>query len=119
MWNKFKDINDTLGHIAGDKVLIKISECLLESFRKDDFIARYGGDEFIVIIEKLTEKMAQERINIFNKNLKKRRFVSQKHGEIQLSISAGTAKVMEGDTIESMIDRADKAMYESKQARII
>ncbi len=113
--DKFKDINDKLGHIAGDKVLKKISECLEESFRKDDFIARYGGDEFTVIIEDLTEEMARQRIEVFNKNLKKRRFVSQKHGEISLSVSAGTAKVMENDTIESLIDRADKAMYELKE----
>lgn len=113
--NKFKQINDTLGHIAGDKVLKKISECLEESFRKDDFIARYGGDEFTVIIENLSEEMAKEKIDIFNMNLKKRRFVSKKHGEVKLSVSSGMAKVMENDTIESMIDRADRAMYESKQ----
>ena len=113
--NKFKQINDTLGHIAGDKVLKKISECLEESFRKGDFIARYGGDEFVVIIENLSEEMAKEKIELFNKNLKKRRFVSQKHGEIKLSVSAGTANVEENDTIESIIERADKAMYESKQ----
>lgn len=113
--DRFKQINDKLGHIAGDKVLIKISECLEESFRKGDFIARYGGDEFVAVIENLSEEMAKEKIEIFNKNLKKRRFVSQKHGEIKLSVSAGTAKVMESDSIESIIDRADKAMYESKQ----
>ena len=113
--NKFKQINDTLGHIAGDRVLKKISECLEESFRKNDFIARYGGDEFIVIIEDMSEEMANERINLFNKNLKKRRFVSQKHGEVKLSVSAGISKIMENDTIESLIDRADRAMYESKQ----
>jgi diguanylate cyclase len=113
--NKFKQINDTLGHIAGDKVLKKVSECLEESFRKDDFIARYGGDEFIVIIENLSEDMAKEKIEIFNRNLRKRRFVSQKHGEVKLSVSAGVARVMEDDTIESLIDRADKAMYDSKQ----
>ncbi len=112
--DKFKDINDKLGHVAGDKVLKKIAECLEESFRKDDFIARYGGDEFIVIIENLSEEMAKQRIDIFNKNLKKRRFVSQKHGEINLAVSAGSAKIIENDTIESIIDRADKAMYESK-----
>ena len=59
--------------------------------------------------------MAKEKIDIFNMNLKKRRFVSKKHGEIKLSVSAGAAKVIEGDTIESIIDRADKSMYESKQ----
>ena len=116
--DKFKQINDKLGHIAGDKVLKKIAECLEESFRKDDFIARYGGDEFIVIIENIPEKLARQRIEIFNKNLKKRRFVSQKHGEINLSVSAGTTNVMEDDTIETMIDRADKAMYDSKQKKV-
>ncbi|MBN1904272.1 MAG: GGDEF domain-containing protein [Deltaproteobacteria bacterium] len=115
--DKFKDINDKLGHIAGDKVLKKISECLEESFRKDDFIARYGGDEFTVIIEDLTEEMARQKIEVFNKNLKKRRFVSQKHGEISLSVSAGIAMIMENDTIESFIDRADSAMYELKESQ--
>lgn len=115
--NKFKKINDTLGHIAGDKVLIKISECLEESFRKDDFIARYGGDEFVVIIENISKEMAMERIELFNKNLKKRRFVSKKHGEINLSVSAGTTTVIDKDTVETIIDRADKAMYDTKQKR--
>ena len=113
--NNFKQINDTLGHIAGDKVLKKIAECLKETFRKDDFIARYGSDEFIVLIDNITEEMADEKIGIFNRNLKKRRFMSRKHGEIKLSVSTGSAKVLENDTIGSIIDRADKAMYESKQ----
>ena len=113
--NKFKHINDTLGHIAGDKVLKKVAECLEETFRKGDFLARYGGDEFIALIENLSEAMANEKIELFNKNLMKRRFVSQKHGELKLSVSAGIAQVKENDTVESIIDRADKAMYESKQ----
>ena len=110
----FKSINDTLGHVAGDKVLKKVAECLEETFRKDDFIARFGGDEFVVVIEELTEDMARERISKFNKNLKKRRFVSHKAGEVKLSVSAGTATVTYRDTKESVIERADKAMYEVK-----
>ena len=78
--DKFKEINDTFGHVAGDKVLEKVSQCLIETFRKGDFIARYGGDEFVVAIEGLTDEMAQERISLFRKNLKKRRFVSYKNG---------------------------------------
>lgn len=112
--DKFKSINDSLGHIAGDKVLKKVAECLEETFRKDDFIARFGGDEFVVVIEELTEDMALDRISKFNKNLKKRRFVSHKAGEVDLSVSAGTATVNETDTIESIIGRADKAMYDVK-----
>lgn len=112
--DRFKSINDTLGHVAGDKVLKKIAECLEETFRKDDFIARFGGDEFVVVIEDFAEDMARERILKFNKNLKKRRFVSHKAGEVKLTVSAGIATVMEKDTLESVIERADKAMYEIK-----
>jgi len=113
--DKFKSINDTLGHIAGDKVLKKVAECLEETFRKDDVIARYGGDEFVAFICDFTEAMARERIADFNKNLKKRRFVSHKAGEINLTVSAGVAIFMEGDTAESVIERADKIMYAAKQ----
>lgn len=113
--DKFKSINDTLGHVAGDKVLKKVAECLEETFRKDDFIARYGGDEFVVIIEGFTKKMALERIPLFKENLKKRRFVSYKEGEIRLNVSAGTTQAEEGDTLERIIERADRAMYELKQ----
>jgi len=113
--DKFKSINDTLGHIAGDKVLKKVAECLEETFRKDDFIARYGGDEFVTLIRGVTEEMAGERVVDFSKNLKKRRFVSHKAGEINLTVSAGLASFIEGDTFESIIERADKAMYAAKQ----
>jgi diguanylate cyclase (GGDEF)-like protein len=113
--DKFKSINDTLGHIAGDKVLKKVAECLEETFRKDDVIARYGGDEFVAFICDVTESMAKERIDDFNRNLKKRRFVSHKAGEISLTVSAGVATLVEGDTVESVIERADSAMYSAKQ----
>jgi diguanylate cyclase len=113
--DKFKSINDTLGHIAGDKVLKKVAECLEEAFRKDDVIARYGGDEFVAFIWGVTEDMAKERVADFKKNLKKRHFISHKAGEINLTVSAGISIFAEGDTAESVIERADKAMYAAKQ----
>lgn len=113
--DKFKSINDTLGHLAGDKVLKKVAECLEETFRKDDIIARYGGDEFIALIWGVSEEMARERLIDFKKNLKKRRFVSHRTGEINLTVSAGISVFMEGDTAANIIERADKAMYAAKQ----
>ena len=95
----------------------KVSECLLETFRKDDFVARYGGDEFVVLIEGFTQKMCLDRIAVFRENLKKRRFVSYKEGEINLTVSAGATQVCEGDTTEIIIERADSAMYASKHGR--
>jgi diguanylate cyclase len=112
--DKLKTVNDRLGHVAGDKVLKKVSECLLETFRKDDFVARYGGDEFVVLIEGFTQKMCLDRIAVFRENLKKRRFVSYKEGEINLTVSAGATQVCEGDTPEIIIERADRAMYALK-----
>ena len=115
--NDFKEINDTLGHVAGDKVLSKVAQCLVDSFRKDDFIARYGGDEFVVVIERLTSEMARERILNFRTNLRRIRFTSYAKGDIHVSVSAGISLAKEGDTPETLIERADKIMYSQKKKK--
>lgn len=112
--NDFKSINDSFGHLAGDKVLQKVAQVLNETFRKGDFIARFGGDEFAAIIEGMSLDMGLERISSFRKNLGKRRFTSYRTGDIHVSVSAGTALAKAGDTAESLLERADKAMYEEK-----
>lgn len=115
--DKFKDINDQLGHVAGDKVLQKVAQCLKATFRDQDFIARYGGDEFVAMIERLTEEMAREKVLAFKKTLSKRRFVSHKSGRVQVNVSAGVAISTLGDTPETLIERADRAMYNAKHGR--
>jgi diguanylate cyclase (GGDEF)-like protein len=115
--DNFKWINDTLGHVAGDKVLQKVAQCLKETFRKDDFIARYGGDEFAVVISGLNEKMAQEKILNFRENFKKRRFFSDDTGDVNITVSAGVTMATEGDSPEDFIHRADTRMYEVKKKK--
>jgi diguanylate cyclase (GGDEF)-like protein len=112
--NDFKSINDSFGHVAGDKVLQKVAQILTESFRKGDFIARFGGDEFAAVIEEMDEEMARERVSAFRKNLEKRRFTSYKKGDIRVCVSAGISVAKDKDTPESVLDRADKAMYKDK-----
>lgn len=115
--NDFKNVNDTFGHVAGDKVLQKVAQILNETFRKGDFTARYGGDEFAAVIDGMTEEMARERISSFRTNLAKRRFTSQKMGELRVGVSAGIAIAAGEDTPETLLERADRAMYEDKSSK--
>ena len=113
----FKDINDTFVHVAGDKVLKKVADRLRETFRKDDFIARYGGDEFAVLIVTLSEEMAQQNIRIFKENFRKKKFFSQKGGDIKVDVTAGIAIAQAGERAEDLIHRADMAMYDLKKKK--
>jgi diguanylate cyclase len=115
--DRFKEINDTFGHVAGDKVLQKVGQCLKETFRRNDFIARYGGDEFVVVIDDLSRDLARDKIMAFMKNLQRLRFTSHARGDITVSVSPGIAMVKPGDTVEALVERADRAMYEVKKRR--
>lgn len=115
--DNFKWINDTLGHVAGDKILQKVAQCLQEAFRKGDFIARYGGDEFAAVIEGLDIDIAKKKILDFNDLFGKKRFFSHSVGDVNVTVSAGITMSKEGDNVEDFINRADKNMYESKKKK--
>ncbi len=115
--DNFKWINDTLGHVAGDKILQKVAQCLKEAFRKSDFIARYGGDEFAAVIEGLDIDIAKKKILDFNDLFSKKRFFSHSIGDVNVTVSAGITMSKEGDNVEDFINRADKNMYESKKQK--
>ncbi|MGD8386636.1 MAG: GGDEF domain-containing protein [Desulfobacteraceae bacterium] len=115
--DRFKDINDTFGHVAGDKVLQKVADCLRSTFRKSDFIARYGGDEFVVLIEELSRELARDKIMTFMKHLQRLRFTSHARGDITVGVSPGISMAQKGDSAESLLERADQAMYDVKNRR--
>jgi diguanylate cyclase (GGDEF)-like protein len=107
----FKDINDTYGHDAGDRVLVELSELIKSSIRADDFFARWGGEEFIIVVrvdkkratllaEKLREKVEEYNFSIDRK----------------VTCSFGVTEYKKPDTKDSMIKRVDEALYKAKNS---
>ncbi len=114
--NDFKWINDSFGHVAGDKVLKVVADNLKKNFRKSDFVARFGGDEFVVLVSGLSSVMVQERIDSFKSLISRIKFVSHaRHMDIKVSMSAGLAMARFEDSGTGLLHRADQAMYEDKK----
>lgn len=115
--NRFKHINDTLGHPTGDMLLIQAAERLRKCFRKGDFIARLGGDEFAVIIKGTCDVATLEPI--FNRTVVafNTPFQLNEHA-VDVGISIGVASYpKDGSTIDDVVKHADVAMYSAKKQR--
>ncbi|MBL4583911.1 MAG: GGDEF domain-containing protein [Pseudomonadales bacterium] len=108
--DKFKIINDTLGHLIGDEVLVRVSQSLQASIRSEDMLFRYGGDEFALIVrspDMKTTQMVLERIRLSVEAIK-----IPSAGD--LSISLGCVKSSVDVFHLTLIEHADKALYNSK-----
>lgn len=111
--NKFKQINDTFGHNAGDTVLVKVAETLKVRARTSDVVARYGGDEFVVLLTDTDITGAE----VFAKDAcdKIRKAGFNNNGKpLDVSISCGVTEVRDDDTPVTALHRADQAMYKAK-----
>ena len=110
--DRFKQYNDTHGHLAGDTALVKIAEVFRRTTRAVDCVARYGGEEFVVMLLECnlaTATIVAERV--------RSRIAEQDLGEGRLTVSIGLAEYPEGgDTPEELIGTADAAMYQAKSA---
>ena len=112
----FKSINDTCGHLAGDKVIITIAGCLKNELRDSDQIARYGGEEFAIILpetEKMTAIAVAERLREAIDTLR----IIHEDNYIQPSMSFGIASLRLGEKVsyDDLIKRADSALYQAKR----
>lgn len=111
----FKFINDTFGHLAGDKVLKKVASIFKSSMRDSDYIARYGGEEFVFIFEDTSSKSALSIVEKLRKSIEDCQFV-YRDNKVNVTVSFGLTSIAEGDNIESLFIRADNALYKAKDA---
>jgi diguanylate cyclase (GGDEF)-like protein len=111
----FKCFNDTHGHVAGDEALKHVADLLRTQSRETDVVARFGGEEFVVIfagasLNSIKQRAERMRMAIADNPLKlhEQQFI--------ISASAGLAELREGDDVEALLKRADAAMYAAKAA---
>ncbi len=114
--DKFKRINDTYGHLVGDKVLKITASMIKDSVKGRDLVARYGGEEFVIILSDTpiqgARTVAEKMREYFASTRMKRKDTGEFIGTVTLSF--GVAKYRDGEPLEEFIQRADKALYVSK-----
>jgi diguanylate cyclase (GGDEF)-like protein len=111
--DNFKEVNDTLGHQAGDRVIEAVSRVMARNVRRHDIVCRYGGEEFLVLLpetrlpaaltvaEKLREAVAHEQVDLSG-------------NRVAITISCGVAEREQGEETDALIGRADAALYRAK-----
>jgi len=113
--DNFKKVNDTYGHIIGDRVLQKTAEIITGTLRDTDIAGRFGGDEFVLILVQTNLKVGKQVAERLRKKLRKARIPVKKGRSISFSISTGICQYnKEMKNIDEFILKADKAMYMAK-----
>jgi diguanylate cyclase (GGDEF)-like protein len=110
--DRFKSINDTYGHHMGDKVLKAFADEVRKNIRKEDFFARIGGEEFVLILKNLNEK---DVLKVAEKIRKKVEALDIEG--IKFTVSIGATVYKETEDIYEALKRADRALYEAKKVR--
>ncbi|MEE9354713.1 MAG: diguanylate cyclase [Methylococcaceae bacterium] len=113
--DRFKQINDSLGHAAGDILLRNVAEKLRASVRQEDTVSRLGGDEFVLVLEDLVDQDQAKRVaQKIVDNLAKPIIIEDQ--EISVSVSIGIAVFpRDGKNVETLLKNADVAMYRTKE----
>ena len=110
--DRFKTINDSYGHDVGDSVIRIVGSVLKHSTRREDFVIRYGGDEFLIVFTGGNIQTVTERIEMIRQEIKNK--VNLPGFEVTLSV--GVAPYQEGTTLNETIKKADEALYHSKNS---
>jgi diguanylate cyclase (GGDEF)-like protein len=114
----FKQINDTHGHVVGDRVLLCTAQWLKSAVRHTDFVARYGGEEFAVVLMDADLPNAEGRLRQVLEDIAGRSYEYDAEGErrsVRFTVSCGVSQLAAYDTERDLIQRADQGLYEAKQ----
>jgi diguanylate cyclase len=112
----FKAINDEHGHSGGDQVLRQFAEVLHQSCRSSDFVFRYGGEEFLVVLVDAGQEAAMAAAQKLGAEIRRHVFNVTEAGPLRITASIGVATFDGHPDYAYLIDRADKALYRAKQA---
>jgi diguanylate cyclase len=111
--DSFKNINDSYGHRAGDRVLQSVATCFVSGLRADDFVARIGGEEFVMLMTGLPFAKAQRIADELRGGVESLRF-HFRGTPVRVTASCGFTDLRPGDTPDSAFERADAALYRAK-----
>jgi diguanylate cyclase (GGDEF)-like protein len=110
----FKAINDEHGHATGDQVLATLGRLLAHEVRKTDFVGRWGGEEFVVVLSGADEEGARIGAERIRRSVEAMETVDDQRNVFHVTVSIGVSCLEINDNAEILIDRADRAMYQAK-----
>jgi len=114
--DNFKDYNDTYGHLEGDKILVRLGRVIKSCLRTMDTAYRYGGEEFTIILPGTDGEEAHTVAERLRTAVIAEDFTDGKHPDVRITVSIGVTQYFQEEKIASFVQRADQAMYQSKQA---
>jgi diguanylate cyclase (GGDEF)-like protein len=114
--DKFKEYNDSYGHLEGDKILVRLGRIIKSCLRKMDTAYRYGGEEFTIILPGTHGEEARTVAERLRSAVAVEDFTDGRNPDLSITISIGVTQYQQEEKISSFVQRADQAMYRSKQA---
>jgi diguanylate cyclase (GGDEF)-like protein len=114
--DRFKDVNDTHGHLVGDSVLSEVAKAIRSCTRDNDLLARYGGDEFVIVLPRTNSKDAALVLDRIRGRLDEAHVGSNLPGDIRTTVSIGIASSDRSTaTLHDLLSAADKLLYDAKR----